>query len=104
MYCPPNSQFEFSEKFRFVGSGSFDGDMFPTRASSDAEAIPAPPIRPAPISARREIRRLAFARPSCGAAQSAGGMAGRPEAGRVGPVAGRWGAVPGRGGALPRSP
>ena len=45
MYCPPNSQFEFSEKFRLVGSGSLDGDIFPTSASSDPAATPAPPIR-----------------------------------------------------------
>ena len=63
MYCPPNSQFEFSEKLRFVGCGSLDGDMLPTRASSGSAATPAPPIRPAWISARREIRRLAFGPP-----------------------------------------
>ena len=60
MYCPPNSQFEFSEKLRLVGCGSFDGEILPTSASSGSAATPAPPIRLAWISARREIRRLAL--------------------------------------------
>jgi hypothetical protein len=72
MYCPPNSQFEFSEYFRLVGSGSFDGDMLPISTSSGSAAIPAPPIRLAWISARREIRRLGLVSPSYAAASSAG--------------------------------
>ncbi len=60
MYCPPNSQFEFSEKLRLVGCGSFDGENLPTSAISGSAATPAPPITLAWISARREIRRLAL--------------------------------------------
>ncbi len=95
MYCPPNSQLEFSEKVRFVGCGSFDGDMLPTRASSGSAATPAPPIRLAWISVRRESRSLDFASPSCGAAPSrAGRTVVRSGAGQGGVVSGRRGAVP----------
>src|SRR6516225_5042833 len=105
MNCPPYSQFVFSEKFRFVGSGSFDGAMLPTRASSGRVATPAPPIRLAWISARREIPRLPFASPSDGAVLSRPGeTADPPGAGEDGTVSGRRGAVPGRGGALPCCP
>ena len=58
MYCPPNRQSVFSEKVRFVGSCWFD-DEPPTSASSGSDATPAPPIRLAWISVRREIRRRA---------------------------------------------
>ena len=51
-----------------MGSGSFDGDILPTSAISGSAATPAPPIRLAWISARREIRRLALVSPSYAAA------------------------------------
>src|SRR6516225_683514 len=132
MYCPPNSQFVFSEKFRFAGSGSLDGDMLPTRASSGSAATPAAPIRLAWISARREMRRLPLASPSGGAVPSrarltalppgagvtalrpgagvtalrpgAGVTALPPGAGADGVAPGRRAAVPGRGDALPGLP
>src|ERR1700722_9729815 len=89
MYCPPNSQFEFSEKVRLVGCGMFDGAMLPTTASSGTAPAPAPAIRPAWSSVRRDIRRLAFAPSSRAVARSAtAGIVALPDAGRGGAVTG----------------
>ena len=60
VYCPPNSQFVFIEKARSVGC-SLVRVMPPTSAISGSAATPAPPIKLACSTARREIRRLAAA-------------------------------------------
>src|SRR5215469_9207161 len=76
--------------------------MRPTRASSGSAATPAPPMRLAWISVRREIRRLPFASPSGRAARSRAGVAATPpEGGGEDVVPGRRGAVPGGVGVFP---
>src|SRR5215472_7340546 len=76
--------------------------MRPTRASSGSAATPAPPMRLAWISVRREIRRLPFASPSGRAARSRAGVAATPPGGGgEGVVPGRRGAVPGGAGVFP---
>ena len=57
VYCPPNSQFVFIEKVRSVGC-SLVRVIPPTTAISGSAATPAPPIKLACSTARREIRRL----------------------------------------------
>src|SRR6516164_6190023 len=74
--------------------------MLPTRASSGSAATPAPPMRLAWISVRREIRRLPFASPPGGAVRSPARAAFPPGRGEDGAVPGRRVAVPGGGGAI----
>ena len=97
VYCPPNSQFVFIEKARSVGCSPVRV-MPPTSAISGSAATPAPPIRLACSTVRREIRRLAAASRSPGLssaltpADSAGGACPRrrpdPRAGCLAGAAG----------------
>ena len=93
VYCPPNSQFVFIEKARSVGC-SLVRVMPPTSAISGSAATPAPPIRLACSTARREIRRLAATSCSSGlssaltpAGPPARGGSATPQAAGPGPGA-----------------
>ena len=95
VYCPPNSQFVFIGKARLVGC-SLVRVMPPTSAISGSAATPAPPIRLACSTVRREIRRLAAA--SCSSGPSSALTAGRaadlwrrqPACGRAKPRLRAW--------------
>ena len=86
-----------------MACGRLAGESLPTRAISDSAPIPAPPIRPAWISARREMCGLALVCSSSGAAStSAAAVAVTPAAGSGGAAGGLGSPVPGGDGGLLR--
>ena len=101
MYCPPNSQFVFSEKARPAGCWSVL--VIPsTTASSGSAATPAPPIKPACSSVRRETRRpIPVARsPGCSSVP----VPGRSPPASTGPSGSGASTGPSGGDASPRPP
>ena len=107
VYCPPNSQLVFIEKARPVGCWPVRV-IPPTSASSGSAATPAPPIRLACRTVRRETRRLTAASRSSG--RSSVPTPGPPPGGGASPAppghaaARSSGPPPGQSGPRPEPP